>query len=131
MDRKLVAPFDEEITAELVSETVKSDLRDIKNVVPYSEIPYLPEINFEEFHSHFYRTRLWGSFRSFYELKILKNKEKELGEILAKMHEQHVEKTGKNYLEVPEAAYSLFTYFKTLPKEVQENVAVRTIYLGL
>ena len=47
MDRKLVAPTDEEVTAELISETVKNDMKDIKNIVPYSEIPYLPEINFE------------------------------------------------------------------------------------
>ena len=47
MDRKMVAPTDEEVTAELVSETVKNDLKDIKNIIPYSEIPYLPEINFE------------------------------------------------------------------------------------
>lgn len=34
-------------------------------------------------------------------------------------------------LELKPMTYSLYTYYKTLPKEIQEDPRVRTVYLGL
>ena len=58
----------------MITESIKKDMSSHQNIVPYSEIPLYPQVYFEEYHSHFYKTALWSKFRSFYEFRLIQKK---------------------------------------------------------
>ena len=90
----------------------------------------IPNIEYEEWHSYIKKLQLWWSFRYRYDEMEGPRRAQEGMNLLNTIGKSYLQRYGE-YYEIKPKTHSLYIYFRTLPKEVREREAVKTVYLGL
>lgn len=91
----------------------------------YDELPTLPNIKYRGYQSIWHPIIDWAQFKMLRELNTYKDKMKDAIDLVLKAAEEDPVEPE------PVKMGSLYYYYRTLPKNIQEHPAIRDVYLGL